>query len=273
MTSAMEKILILAKTYPSPSAHYCETSCIAGINENGQMRRIYPVPFRYLEGSQHFSKWQWVQARVRKAVSDHREESYRIDIDTLVCLDTINTNHQWMRRRQWLDRIPTFERFLDIETWNAQTKGSLALLKPCSVDKLEIVRAKNPDWTQEEKEKLTRSLQQGNLFTAPEAETQMAQLEKVPFDFYYHYQCPGSDEIRRHKIIDWEAGALFRRCKRDHGDKWEMPFRQKIEAELTQKNLMFLMGNMHRFQDQWLIISLIYPPKQTPNPAVQQGLF
>ena len=45
-----EKILILAKTYPSPSAKYGETSCIAGITDRAEMRRIYPVPYRRLEG-------------------------------------------------------------------------------------------------------------------------------------------------------------------------------------------------------------------------------
>src|SRR5690606_8714560 len=146
-----------------PSAHYCETSCVAGVNEDGLMRRIYPVPFRYLEGSQHFSKWQWVRARVRKATGDHRAESYRIDIDTLECLETISTARQWASRQQWLDRLPTFEKFEDIESWNEQTRGSLALLKPHSVDRLEIAPAKDPDWTAEEKEKLTRSQLQGNL--------------------------------------------------------------------------------------------------------------
>lgn len=33
----MEKILILAKTYPSPSAQYVETSCVAGSSENGDV--------------------------------------------------------------------------------------------------------------------------------------------------------------------------------------------------------------------------------------------
>ncbi len=36
---------------------------------------------------------------------------------------------------------------------------------------------------------------------------------------------------------------------------------------------MFLMGNIHRFQDQWLIVSLIYPPKQRPVPSPQTALF
>ncbi|WP_228124977.1 hypothetical protein [Candidatus Methylospira mobilis] len=49
----IERVLILAKTYPSPSAQYVETSCVAGINEHGVMRRIYPVPFRYIEQGLH----------------------------------------------------------------------------------------------------------------------------------------------------------------------------------------------------------------------------
>jgi hypothetical protein len=36
---------------------------------------------------------------------------------------------------------------------------------------------------------------------------------------------------------------------------------------------MFLMGNQHRFQDQWLIISLVYPPKRKPAEVRQGSLF
>ena len=39
---------------------------------------------------------------------------------------------------------------------------------------------------------------------------------------------------------------------------------------------MFLMGNQHWFQNQWLIISLIYPPKQqapSPSESAQGTLF
>ena len=40
------RILILCKTYPSPSAKYAETSCVAGMSEAGRLIRLYPVPFR-----------------------------------------------------------------------------------------------------------------------------------------------------------------------------------------------------------------------------------
>jgi hypothetical protein len=36
---------------------------------------------------------------------------------------------------------------------------------------------------------------------------------------------------------------------------------------------MFLMGTIHRFPDQWLIVSLIYPPKPTLQELAQRSLF
>lgn len=51
-----EKILILVKTCPEPSRGYIETTCVAGITEAGEMRRIFPAPFRFLEEEQRFKK-------------------------------------------------------------------------------------------------------------------------------------------------------------------------------------------------------------------------
>ena len=44
MASQVERILILVKTCPSPSAQHVETSCVAGINEQGAMQRL-PAAF------------------------------------------------------------------------------------------------------------------------------------------------------------------------------------------------------------------------------------
>jgi hypothetical protein len=41
---AKEEILIIAKTYPRPSAQYDELVCTAGLRKNGTWIRIYPVP-------------------------------------------------------------------------------------------------------------------------------------------------------------------------------------------------------------------------------------
>src|SRR3546814_2332911 len=93
---------------------------------------------------------------------------------------------------------------------------------------------------------------QGNLFSEVEERKQVKQLRKVPFDFHYRYICdtPEGEKEHRHKIVDWEAGALFWNCHKSHGPDWERPFRAKLEENLGNRELMFLMGNQHRFQDQ-----------------------
>jgi len=271
----MERILILAKTYPSPSAQYVETSCVAGISEDGSMRRLYPVPFRMIEEGQQFKKWQWIDVRVEKANKDHRPESHKLYVDTIECRERIETKKEWAARWEWLDKIPSFESFDALDAGRLSDRLSIALLRPKKVHGLEVVKARYQEWTEEEKEKLMREQMQGDLFSEADAKRQVKALRKVPFDFYYRYVCdtPDGEKEHRHKIVDWEAGALFWNCRRDYGVDWEAPFRAKLEGQLGDKDLMFLMGNQHRFQDQWLIISLVYPPKRRPVEVKQGSLF
>lgn len=270
-----ERILILAKTYPSPSAQYVETSCVAGISQDGAMRRLFPVPFRMIEDGQQFRKWQWIDVRVEKAPKDHRPESHKIYVDTINCGDVIDTKKAWSGRWEWLEKIPAFDSYDAIEATRLADGLSLALLRPKRLIGLEISKARNPDWTDEEREKLLQEQMQGNLFDEVEERRQVKQLRKVPFDFYYRYvyDTPEGEKERKHKIVDWEAGALFWKCRESHGTDWEKPFRAKLEEDLGAKDLMFLMGNQHRFQDQWLIISLVYPPKRKPVEVRQGSLF
>ena len=271
----MERILILAKTYPSPSAQYVETSCVAGISQDGSMRRLYPVPFRMIEEGQQFKKWQWIDVRIEKANKDHRPESHKLYVDTITCRDVIDTKKEWTGRWEWLDKIPAFESFDSIESGRLADGLSIGLLRPKRLLGLDITKARHLKWTDEEREKLMREQMQGDLFSEAEAKRQVKELRKVPFDFHYRYVCdtPEGEKEHKHKIVDWEAGALFWNCRRDHGVDWEAPFRAKLEGQLGGKDLMFLMGNQHRFQDQWLIISLVYPPKRKPVEVRQGSLF
>jgi hypothetical protein len=275
MPQKMERVLILAKTYPSPSSSYVETSCVAGITQKGEMRRLYPVPFRLLEEGQQFRKWQWIDVRTEKAPSDHRPESHRVHVDTLSCLDQITTKNLWSDRRVWLEKIPTYGSLDEVNSARLNENISMALLQPTSIDHLEITKARNEDWTEEERTKLIRQQLQGNLFSEPDENDEPRLLRKVPYDFYYHFTCETKQGPvkSRLKIIDWEACALYWNCISSHGPNWQAPFREKLETKLRKTDLQFLIGNQHRFQHQWLIISLIYPPKLDKTTPLQQPLF
>ncbi len=207
----VERILILAKTYPSPSAQYVETSCVAGIAHDGSMRRLFPVPFRMVEDARQFKKWQWVEVRVEKASKDHRPESHKVYIDTIHCGEVIDTKKAWAGRWPWLDKMPSFESFDAIEAARLTDGLSLALLRPKRLLGLDITKSRHTDWTDEEREKLLQDQMQGSLFSEAEQRRELKQLRKVPFDFYYRYLYDTQDgeKQHRHKIVDWEAGALL----------------------------------------------------------------
>lgn len=249
-----ETLLILTKTYPAPSAKYRETSCVAAINSEGQLRRLFPIPFRLLDGSHQFSKWEWIKASITKAGDDHRPESYRIDVDSIQRIGELGTAHNWSERLQRISPHIVSD-FNALENRRQLEEKTLGFIRPKTFQ-LEIQKADSEDWTEEERQKLL----QDNLFDNDKIRGRNL-LRKIPFDFYYRYIAADSCE-HRHKITDWEACMLYWNCKNKYGNEWEKYFRKKLQDSFSQKHdLIFLMGTMHRFPDKWLIVGLVYPPK------------
>lgn len=147
-------------------------------------------------------------------------------------------------------------------------------MRPSRILGLDITPASRPDWTDEERDKLIQLQQQGDLFDDTDARC-IVTLRKIPFDFHYRYSCMGAEGAAeyRHKVVDWEAGAPYWNVRRARGTNWQAAFRTKLEEELPAKDLMFLMGTIHRFPNQWLIASLIYPPRQRDEPSRQGSLL
>ena len=232
---------------------------------DGELRRIFPVPFRLLDGSDRFRKWEWIDAKVRTTTKDQRPESRRIDVDSLNRSGVvIDTNDGWSERLRWIEPhiVPSFDA---LEQRRQNSGETLGILCPTRLHSLEITPAERPEWTPEDLEKLTRD----GLFDTPDVRARPP-LRKVPFDFHYHYEIetPNGVETLKHKITDWEAGALYWHC---HGkpNRDEL-IKQKLEIEFSAKRLLFLMGTVHRFPNQWLIVGLIYPPKLRPKPDGRQ---
>ena len=146
MASFKERILILCKTYPSPSAKYAETSCVAGMTSDGRLIRLYPVPFRLVADDQQFKKWQWITARLEKARDDHRPESHRIFVDTIECdAEPLPSGKAgWPIRSELLAKLPLFSDFAAVENARIEHGVTLARLRPARIVGLDIKKAENP---------------------------------------------------------------------------------------------------------------------------------
>jgi hypothetical protein len=98
-----ERILITVKTYPTLSRKYGETVCTAGVREDGSWIRLYPVPFRRLQETEQYSKYDWIECRVVDNKSDPRPESFRpYDPAELVPVGHMDTKREWRDRRRLL---------------------------------------------------------------------------------------------------------------------------------------------------------------------------
>lgn len=264
-----EDILILTKTYPAPSKKYRETTCVAGVSDNGALRRIFPVPFRLLEGESRFKRWEWVRVKTSPKTSDPRPESRKIEIDAIIRLrESVGTADGWAKRLALISPHVISDPDA-LEARRGQTKETLGFVAPTKCVGLDITEVADPEWTDDELEKLTAD----GLFDTSEARSRTT-LRKLPHDFHYRYQCqtPSGPKEFRHKVTDWEFGALYWNCMRRHGPKgWQAPFRQKVEHEFFETHrLLFLLGTMHLHPHRWLIVGVIYPPKPQPPPASQQ---
>jgi len=265
-------LLILTKTYPSPSGGHRETTCVAAVTRDGEMRRVYPVPYRLLDGDAQFRKWEWIQARVSRTDKDHRPESRRIDTGSIQRSNNVIPIRKgdWSERMQWLEPhiVPGFTA---LERRRQNTGETLGVLRVNRILELRISPVKNPEWTEADRVKLT----QDGLFDSAEIRRRPL-LRKLPYDFHYTYECTGPDgeaDVATHKLTDWEVGALFWNCFADYGPKgWEEKFRRRLETEFAEKDLLLLMGTIHRFPDQWLIVGIVYPAKRAPGDAQQLDL-
>ena len=105
-----EQILITVRTYPMPSARHIELVCTAGITDQEEWRRLYPVPHRYLQGRQQYRTYDVIELEVARG-KDNCPETRTANLRTLRIIDRIDC---WDSRSQWVN--PTVFPSLDPES-------------------------------------------------------------------------------------------------------------------------------------------------------------
>lgn len=255
MALQTKQVLITVKAYPNPSKKYGETVCCAGIDlETRSWIRLYPIQYRDLEFSKRFKKYDIIKVNCEKAQRDRRVESYRVDQDSITVLKNLGTSDKWERRKKIV--LPTASRsFCDIIRMVGEDR-SLGMFKPCNVE-----------FSWEKSAVADVAKRQACYAQLSFFDRQKQAIEKVPFDFYYHFECAGVDDCPGHKlsIVDWEMGESRRRWR--HTYKPEDLLLAKIRQRwLTlmcspSNDVYFFVGNMKRFRDEFMVLGVFYPKK------------
>lgn len=248
-----KKVLITVKTYPNPSMQNQETVCTAGITDQGEWLRLYPIKFRYLPYDKQYKKFQWINVDVKKNNQDFRPESYRPNSDSIMVLGDCSTKNAWLARKEIL--LPLVKSSLEeINNLYEKHKTSLGLFKPKDV--LDFYWKKTEDkWS--DKHELV--LSQLNLFGK-----QPYPLEKIPFDFKYKFQC---DDVncKGHdlQIIDWEVYEAYRSWRHKYDSetlliKMKEKWLNKLWAK--DRDSYFIVGSRYPYPT-FMILGVFWPPK------------
>lgn len=249
-----KRVLITVKTYPVPSWKTIESSCTAGITDDGRWIRLYPIPHRLLEGEQQFQKYQWIQVRAAKS-ADPRPESYQPDIDSIRTEGKpIPSDGKWQQRKAIVSPLAS-PSLCALKRLHDKMGASIGLFRPRRILSFEIEREENEEWTSEELAKLRREDMFLGRPTRP--------LEKVPFRFYYRFECD-DPECTGHRLSchDWEIVQLYRRCRTDYGRGWEARLRRRYERDMIELcDTHFYVGTVLAHPDSWIIVGMFYPRK------------
>jgi hypothetical protein len=263
-----KRLLVVVKTYPNPSRNYVETVCCAGVDlATGRWVRMYPITFRRLAGKQ-FGKYQVIDCRAAKPTSDLRPESLHIDQDTISLVGSpMPAGPAGWRRR--MDVLPATARSVEaVLAAQAANGTSLAMIRPKEVKGLVIEKAK--PWSEKQK----AYLRQQHLDLGESTSQQLRELEQIPYAFSYRFTC--DDErcaiVHELQVLDWEIGESYRRWSAGGGD-WEKSIRKVYEEDLPARDLHFVLGNLHKRQQTFVIIGLVRPPRpQVGGGYIQQSL-
>lgn len=232
------KLLIIGKTYPNHSVKYRETACTgAMLYETHEMIRIYPIPYRYLEGSEALKPYQIIEADLQRDTSDPRPESYKIKFSSIRYVERVKTQEQ---RREYLERSPhLFGSIEEMRSTAASSGMSLGIVKPREIVSVRLEPKSEEErdaWLQKEKEVTAQLLlfgEQSKPLDFPEAK------------FFVKWLCDDSKCSKPHEMSlhQWGIHELYRKYKdrADGGEKVIAEMHRQLD--LSKQDVYFFLGS------------------------------
>jgi hypothetical protein len=254
------RVRILVKAFPQHSDKHEETVCCAGITEDQQLIRLYPITYRRLARENQFNRYDLVEATLTKAANDIRPESYRVDHDSIEVIERGSSLDDENKVRLWQPHIVTSLTALQDE--HRDNGRSLGIVRPDSAG-LKFFW-KNAELEEQED---SRGVQASLL------EEPLRPLAPPELTFFYRYR--SGDKEHTQSIQDWEVQATYINYQRQYGSRDKALEMMTLEygENIPRQNLHFIMGNMAKRQWQFIVIGLLRSGLDPGELARQGSLF
>lgn len=254
-----KRILILGTTYPSYSKKYRENACTGGIEEDtGRMVRIHPVPLRYLEEGNRFSKFQWITANVMPHSEDPRPESLRIEPDSIEPGDIIPAKNADERRRIVEKSSNMCQSVEDLIERQKQDGTSLGTIRPKEIIDVKLTRrpeSERLEWIAKERALFNQQV----LFDRPPKPIDFPEME-----FRVIWRCDDQRCEKTHNMgmMQWGLHELYR--KYAGSSDCEEKVKQAMWKELDQreKDVFLFLGNFRGIQYNFGLMDSFSPGKR-----------
>jgi hypothetical protein len=238
----------MCRAIPEDSKKYFRTVCVAGLTSSGELRRLYPVPFKPFQRGAGipFHKKDWIRADLSAPEDkrDQRAESRKVNMDTIEVLEKANDDEI---REAIVPRLSPS--IASIEASGA----SLGFIKPRIIDyDIEII---STDLVDKQQVALNAD---GSV--SPAGLVKLKQESKYMFSCAEKKSCTCMDKPHKMEIHDWEVNELYRNVIAR--DKKPPIIEQKMKQRwfhwmTKERDMYFMMGTHHRWKS-WMIVSVLY---------------
>ncbi len=194
--------LIIGRAYPEPSRKHIETVCTGAITEAGELLRLYPIPYRYLEQEQRYRLWTWARFLVQKSQDDRRKESFRVREDSIRIISQVGSKpEQYSLLKKAIVK--------DREELDAKYRKDWTSLGIIRIEFIDLeARPPRTNWKRDKS-----YLKQEHLFVDKKP------LEQPPIDLKMTFRCANNSACKGHssRLIAWEYMEAFRKFRQTYG--------------------------------------------------------
>jgi hypothetical protein len=166
------------------------------------------VPIRYIEASQRFHAFQFIEAIVERDRTDPRPESYRVDTQSIVVKETIPPKEHSQRRR-YLEQSPHFCQSVEELKERQKSKGtSLGIIIPESILDCSVKLRPEPEREEWRAQEQARAAQE-KLFGEP-----TKPLDFPAAIFLVKWKCDDKNCVGHEMgLHQWGIHELYRKYK------------------------------------------------------------